>query len=179
LRINTKPTLRSIGADLKLAQIKEQAEVVPAAEPVYLSEHILTTGFIERQEPLEENTSFTREKNGLLVKDDITDDLALVVDLGTEGLLIVTGCCHAGIINTVRHAIKLTGNQRIHTIIGGLHLIGASPERLRRTTEFLKEIHPQKIVPLHCSGLKETCYLRETLGDSVELVGTGATIKIV
>jgi 7,8-dihydropterin-6-yl-methyl-4-(beta-D-ribofuranosyl)aminobenzene 5'-phosphate synthase len=174
-----KPVPRSIGAVLNLAQIHEQAEVVPAAEPVSLSEHILTTGYIERQEPLEINTSFARDKDGLMVKDDIADDLAMVVDLGAEGLLIVTGCCHAGIINTVRHAMNLTGNRQIHTIIGGLHLVGASEERLARTAEYLKEIHPRKIFPLHCSGLEESCYLKEKLGDLVELVGTGATVRIL
>ena len=179
LRINTKPVPRSIGIDLKPTQIQEQAEIIYAAEPVYLAEHIFTTGFIERKEPSEGNTSFTREKNGLFVKDHVADDLALVLNLGEEGLLIVTGCCHAGIINTVKHAMGLTGNRRVHTIIGGLHLIGASPERLSRTAEFLKELHPRKIVPLHCSGLKESCCLKEELGDTVELVGTGATIKIL
>jgi len=179
LRINTKSPARSIGIDLKPTQIQEQAEVVSGAEPVDLTEHIFTTGFIERKEPSEQITSFTREKNGLFVKDDVSDDLALVLDLESEGLLIVTGCCHAGIINTLRHAIKLTGNRQIHTIIGGLHLIGASAERLAGTVEFLKEIHPRKIFPLHCSGLKESCYLKEKLGDLVELVGTGAALKIV
>jgi 7,8-dihydropterin-6-yl-methyl-4-(beta-D-ribofuranosyl)aminobenzene 5'-phosphate synthase len=178
LRINMKPSPRSIGPEISFDQIKEQADVVYSAEPVHLSEHILTTGFIERQEPLEKNTFFTREKNGLLVNDDIIDDLSLIVDLGHKGLTIVTGCCHAGIINTVKHAIKLTGNQRINTIIGGLHLVGASKERLRKTAEFLGDIHPKKIFPLHCSGLNETCYLKEKLRDTVELVGTGAKIQI-
>jgi 7,8-dihydropterin-6-yl-methyl-4-(beta-D-ribofuranosyl)aminobenzene 5'-phosphate synthase len=114
-----------------------------------------------------------------LANDEIIDDLSLVVNLGEKGLFIVTGCCHAGIINTIEQSIKITGNDIIKGIIGGLHLIGASRDRLKRTAEYLKAKNPDLIIPLHCSGLMESYYLRQSIGDSVKLFGAGEEIPIL
>jgi 7,8-dihydropterin-6-yl-methyl-4-(beta-D-ribofuranosyl)aminobenzene 5'-phosphate synthase len=178
-RINTKPHPRDIGTKLTLEEIeREGGKIFASSEPVFLNEQLLTTGTIPRKEIEERNHSFQRIINKKLVDDEIMDDLALILNLGTRGLFILTGCCHAGIINTIKHAIQVTGNNKIKGIIGGLHLHGASEERLSKTANYLKEIKPDLIAPLHCSGLKESFYLQQLIGPSVVFSGVGDEIVI-
>ena len=83
--------------------------------------------------------------------DPIRDDLALWVDTD-EGLVVCTGCCHSGIVNTLRYIIRLTGRTRVRKIVGGLHLVNAGKERLERTAEELNKMDIEELVPCHCTG---------------------------
>jgi 7,8-dihydropterin-6-yl-methyl-4-(beta-D-ribofuranosyl)aminobenzene 5'-phosphate synthase len=85
----------------------------------------------------------------------IHDDQAVVVHLQNKGLVILTGCGHAGAINTIRQAQELTGVQQIHAVIGGFHLSGPLFEPIiAPTVAALKEMNPELIVPAHCTGWK-------------------------
>jgi 7,8-dihydropterin-6-yl-methyl-4-(beta-D-ribofuranosyl)aminobenzene 5'-phosphate synthase len=178
-RINTKPHTRNIGTKLTFEEIERQGgKIFASSAPVFLNEQLLTTGTIPRKEVEERNHSLQRIINNKLVNDEIIDDLALILNLGPRGLFILTGCCHAGIINTIKHAIQVTGNNKIKGVIGGLHLHDADEERLSKTADYLKEIKPDLIVPLHCSGLKESFYLQQFIGPSVVFSGVGDEIVI-
>jgi 7,8-dihydropterin-6-yl-methyl-4-(beta-D-ribofuranosyl)aminobenzene 5'-phosphate synthase len=85
--------------------------------------------------------------------DTTPDDGAIAVHLEGRGLVILTGCGHAGLINTVNEAIRRTGVDRIHAIVGGFHLCGASARRIGATVRDLTRLGPRWIVPSHCSGL--------------------------
>ena len=98
--------------------------------------------------------------------DPIVDDLGLWVRT-PRGLLVVTGCGHAGVINTVRHAIEVSGESRVHAVIGGFHLGAASDERLDQTAEAFRQLEPDLIVPCHCTGDRAVARLAEALGDPV------------
>ncbi len=102
--------------------------------------------------------------------DLITDDLSLWFET-SSGLVILTGCCHSGIVNTVRHAQRISGMTRIHGIIGGLHLLNASPERLDATLAFLHECAPDVLLPCHCTGAQVIERLRTEFGDQVVKAG--------
>jgi 7,8-dihydropterin-6-yl-methyl-4-(beta-D-ribofuranosyl)aminobenzene 5'-phosphate synthase len=85
----------------------------------------------------------------------IHDDQAVVVHVKNKGLVVLTGCGHAGAINTIRHAQELTGIQKIHAVIGGFHLSGALFEPIiSPTVAALKEMNPELVVPAHCTGWK-------------------------
>ncbi len=72
-----------------------------------------------------------------------------------KGLVVFTGCGHAGAINTIRHAQGLTGIQKVYAVIGGFHLTGALFEPIiPPTVAALKELNPALIVPAHCTGWK-------------------------
>ncbi len=87
----------------------------------------------------------------------IHDDQAVVVNLKDKGLVVLTGCGHAGAINTIRHAQTITGVSRVHAVIGGFHLSGAIFEPIiAPTVAALKQIRPQMIVPAHCTGWRAT-----------------------
>jgi 7,8-dihydropterin-6-yl-methyl-4-(beta-D-ribofuranosyl)aminobenzene 5'-phosphate synthase len=86
------------------------------------------------------------------------------MNVKAKGLVILTGCGHAGAINTVRHAQELTGIQKVYALIGGFHLTGAVFEPLiAPTVAALKEINPALIVPAHCTGWKATHALARDL----------------
>ena len=122
------------------------------AEPVKITDSIMTTGEIEMLTDYEkiDNVLFER-RNGELQPDMVPDDLALVINTG-EGLAVITGCAHRGIVNTLRHARKITGVESIHTIIGGTHLFRASAERLEHTINDLKAFGIQRLGVSHCTG---------------------------
>jgi 7,8-dihydropterin-6-yl-methyl-4-(beta-D-ribofuranosyl)aminobenzene 5'-phosphate synthase len=85
----------------------------------------------------------------------IHDDQAVVVHVKDKGLVILTGCGHAGAINTIRQAQELTGVQKVHAVIGGFHLSGPLFEQIiAPTVAALKELNPEMIVPAHCTGWK-------------------------
>ncbi len=83
----------------------------------------------------------------------LLDDRALVINVKNKGLVIISGCAHAGIINTIRYAQQITGNAKVYAILGGFHLAGKEFEkRIELTVKELKEINPEFIVPSHCTG---------------------------
>jgi len=85
----------------------------------------------------------------------IHDDQAVVVHVKDKGLVVLTGCGHAGAINTIRQAQELTGVQKVHAVVGGFHLSGPLFEPIiAPTVAALKELNPEMIVPAHCTGWK-------------------------
>ena len=85
----------------------------------------------------------------------IKDDQALVAYIEGKGLVIISGCGHAGIINTINYAKKLGGNEKIHAVLGGFHLSGALYEdAIGPTVRSLQDADPDYIVPCHCRGWK-------------------------
>ncbi|MEW6297481.1 MAG: MBL fold metallo-hydrolase [Thermodesulfobacteriota bacterium] len=85
----------------------------------------------------------------------IHDDQAVVVNVKGKGLVVLTGCGHAGAINTIRHAQELTGEQQVYAVIGGFHLSGALFEPIiPPTVAALQALHPALVVPAHCTGWK-------------------------
>jgi len=106
--------------------------------------------------------------------DHTPDDGALVAHLEGQGLVILTGCGHAGVINTVREAVRQTGVRRVHALMGGFHLCGASARRIRATIRDLKRVSPRYVVASHCSGLEFEAALGVAFprGFALDMVGT-------
>lgn len=93
--------------------------------------------------------------------DAIEDEQALLL---LEGVLI-QGCCHSGIINTLEHCRKSMPDIEIHTVIGGLHLLLADEERLKQTADYLRKSSVKRLYLLHCTGENAIAYLRAALPD--------------
>jgi 7,8-dihydropterin-6-yl-methyl-4-(beta-D-ribofuranosyl)aminobenzene 5'-phosphate synthase len=110
-------------------------------------------------------------------KDDIIDDTSLVFVLKDKGIVILTGCAHAGIINTIRHARKITGIEKVHAVIGGFHLGGSNVEAvINPTINELKAIAPDYIIPCHCTGRTAMLAMeRELQGFILSMAGTKFT----
>lgn len=102
--------------------------------------------------------------------DLINDDLSLWFET-EKGLVILTGCCHSGLVNTIKHIRKITGIERVTGIIGGLHLLNAGQERVEATLGFLAECRPDFLVPCHCTGTHIAERLQREFGDNVVKTG--------
>jgi 7,8-dihydropterin-6-yl-methyl-4-(beta-D-ribofuranosyl)aminobenzene 5'-phosphate synthase len=117
---------------------------------------------------------------GGIVNDDVPEDMSLVVVTG-QGLVIVTGCGHAGIVNGFEQAVRETGEPRVHAAIGGFHLFGASEETLAWTAERLRPMHVANFVGAHCTGIEALQRLRSLLAldRKTAVVGAvGATFEL-
>ena len=97
----------------------------------------------------------------------VLDDQALVVHVRGRGLVVLTGCGHAGALNTVRHAMRLTGVRRLHALLGGLHLGGPAFEPIiTPTVQALAELRPALIAPGHCTGWRAQAAFAAALPDA-------------
>jgi len=146
--------LESRGARFKLVR-----------EPVHITKQVMTTGeipMISGYEEIEDNLFV--KKAGMLHPDPLADDLALIID-ADFGLVVILGCAHRGIINTVRHAQNLTGKELVYAVIGGTHLFKASEERLDKTIADLREMKIQRLGVSHCTGFRASARLAQEFED--------------
>ena len=124
---------------------------------LWMGDRILVTGEIPRTNEFEKGfPNHYTEVDGKMESDPlIKDDQATILNIREKGLVVITGCGHAGIINIINYAKELTGEDRIYAVIGGLHLTGGMFEQLiPKTAEELERMKPRFIIPCHCSGLK-------------------------
>lgn len=123
------------------------------------NKRILITGEIPRITNFEKGFPLQykegKDQNHLIADPLVNDDQALVILLKNKGLVILTGCSHAGIINTINYATKVTGIKKVYAIIGGFHLSGEEYEdSIPLTITELLRINPEYIIPCHCTGWK-------------------------
>ncbi len=130
-------------------------------KPTLLTPQLGLTGPIPRQVDFEDTGGpFFLDPEGRR-PDDIIDDQALWIDTA-EGVIVLLGCGHAGLVNSVRYVQEHLGGRRLRAVLGGFHLAGASAHRLDETLRALREWHPLQVAPAHCTGERATTLLRET-----------------
>jgi len=143
-------------------------------KPVPVADNIMTTGEVPMVTDYEtiDSALFVKENTGWQ-PDKLLDDLSLIINT-KSGLVVVLGCAHRGMINTLYHAQQLTGVKPIHAVIGGAHLVHASEERIRLTIAALKELGVQKLGLCHCTSLPAMSLLAQEFGDKFffNIVGT-------
>jgi 7,8-dihydropterin-6-yl-methyl-4-(beta-D-ribofuranosyl)aminobenzene 5'-phosphate synthase len=123
---------------------------------------LLVTGWIPRTTTYEKGFPLQYKEDlntGTLIPDPlVNDDQAIVANIKNKGLVIISGCAHAGIINTIRYAKLLTGINKVYAVIGGFHLTGGGiyEDAIEPTITELKKIDPSYLIPCHCTGWKAT-----------------------
>jgi 7,8-dihydropterin-6-yl-methyl-4-(beta-D-ribofuranosyl)aminobenzene 5'-phosphate synthase len=90
-------------------------------------------------------------------------EIAAIYAVRERGLVVISSCGHAGIINTIRHAQQVTGVERLHAVVGGWHLAEAPEDVVARTVAALKELAPEFFVPMHCTGFSTMARLEHAL----------------
>ena len=135
------------------------------SEPVALCEDISTTGFIARHHSFEDTGGPFYLDTGQLHPDIIPDDQAIWIKR-EQGIVVILGCCHAGLINTLEQIQKQANGEPIVGIVGGLHLIHASETRLAKTIAYLKALKPTYMALGHCTGDEAIGILCEQLTDT-------------
>jgi 7,8-dihydropterin-6-yl-methyl-4-(beta-D-ribofuranosyl)aminobenzene 5'-phosphate synthase len=161
--------LESLGANFRLG-----SELVTIGPGVFL------TGEIPRRSTFEKgDSSMTAILPGgnTLHPDPLKDDLSLIVD-SSQGLILVLGCAHAGMINIIEYALAQTGRDRIHTIIGGTHLGFSSDEQFEETLKVIKRYRIERIGVSHCTGLPKAAMLHAQLGQRFFFGNVGTTLEV-
>jgi 7,8-dihydropterin-6-yl-methyl-4-(beta-D-ribofuranosyl)aminobenzene 5'-phosphate synthase len=161
-----RQTLESLGARFNLTK-----------KPVRITDNIITSGEIPMVTDYEEIEPSLVVKEGKRFKPDkLLDDQALIIK--TEpGLVVILGCAHRGIINTLHHARKLTGVKTIYMVLGGCHLIAATEERIWLTIAALKELGVQRLGVSHCTGPVASAIMTQEFGDGFFPNNAGTRIK--
>lgn len=163
----TKEKLESKGAILHLSR-----------EPIQITEKIKTTGEINNRTSFETiSDRFCVVKDGNLVKDELLDDLSLIV-YGDDSVAVIFGCGHSGVINILNHVRAMTDNAPISYIIGGIHLVDATKEVILKTIEALREFNIEKMALCHCTGAFALSELRYAFGDKLIVNNTGDIIDL-
>ena len=133
-------------------------------EPVWITDRIVTSGEIPMLTDFEEiDANACVETDDGYAHDPLRDDQSLFIN-SDKGLIIVAGCAHRGIVNTIRRAQELTGCDDVYAIVGGIHLFGASERRVRLTLEEIKRLDVQRIGVSHCTGPSASAFLAQALG---------------
>lgn len=117
------------------------------------------------------------KKNGAEKPDSFDDDSAMVFNVRGKGLVVLSGCAHSGIINTLLYAIDISGTEKLHAVMGGFHLSGADfAEVVEPTVSELKRLKPSHIVPCHCTGRQAIHYIEQEMPDSFILNMSGTQL---
>ena len=138
---------------------------------------ILVLGEIERVTEFEKGmVGAEAEIEGQWVKDPFSDDRGVAVKVKNKGLVVIGGCSHAGIINTVKHAQKVTGGPKVHAVLGGFHLTGPMMEPIiGPTIGEMKKFGPEYIIPTHCTGWKAINQFAKEMPEQFILNTVGTT----
>lgn len=171
------PSLRSIGvplADGPDAIAAAGGQLMTTTSPLQLIPGLTTSGEVPRVTEYENNeTALHTIRDGEVVVDEMIDELSVYAVVKGIGTVVITGCSHAGVINIVRHAKALTGQPRVHAVIGGFHLIEADRERIARTAADLKAEPVERILAGHCTGFPAQVELHRVFNDAFEPLRTG------
>jgi 7,8-dihydropterin-6-yl-methyl-4-(beta-D-ribofuranosyl)aminobenzene 5'-phosphate synthase len=174
-----KPNLKFIGPEFDQSSVRAAGGILLLARnPIKIANGVTTSGEVARETLFEKTEEFWTVEDEHFIKDPIIDDQALFIDLKDKGLVVITGCAHSGIINTVKHAQKITGINHVYAIIGGLHLAKADEDTIQASINELLRINPKSIYPCHCTGSKAIHNLLNSFLDRCKPIQTGDVIEL-
>jgi 7,8-dihydropterin-6-yl-methyl-4-(beta-D-ribofuranosyl)aminobenzene 5'-phosphate synthase len=165
---DSRPEIERAGGNISLSK-----------EPKMIMPGIMTTGEVPRQEDFGKAAIALKTiENGTVVDDLMLDDISIIANIKDKGLVIITGCSHAGIINIVNRAKDITGFSKVEAIIGGLHLVDATDDVINRTVEGLHGMNVSWIRAGHCTGFKAQVKLYLAFGERFVPLQTGMELTI-
>jgi len=153
------------------------ARVIESEGPYRLAPGCWTTGFVPRasfEKAGIPKHSLYREGNRFL-KDTVEDDQAIVLNVQGKGLVVVAGCAHSGIVNTVTYARQISGVDKVWAILGGFHLMSASKSEVQQTIDAVKQFKPVWIAPSHCTGFSAMCEFARQMPNAFVQTVSGTT----
>jgi len=117
-----------------------------------------------------------RVRDGRLLQDELVDGLSLALNT-REGVVVVSGCSHAGIVNIVKKALTVVGVEKVRAVIGGFHLVEASDERVKNTIMALRRLGVKEVYTGHCTGFKAECAFAEEFKENFKKLYCGLTAE--
>jgi 7,8-dihydropterin-6-yl-methyl-4-(beta-D-ribofuranosyl)aminobenzene 5'-phosphate synthase len=153
-------------------------KLIVTKQPTRIREGLMVTGQIPRVNDFEDTglREYAFLDENLKKPDPVFDDQAMFFRV-PEGVVILLGCGHAGLVNTMQYVSELTGEQRIFAIIGGTHLLSASPARMQRTVDALRKFDVQKIMLSHCTGVQAYAEIAKALPGRCTWPASGTRIQ--
>lgn len=177
-------------------------DVVLSAQPAVVADHAITSGRIPRAMPFESpppsarleageegsgcepsllnhfpvGTPQVEAQPGELVRDFFEGEHATAYHVKDRGLVVISSCGHAGIINTVRHVQAVTGVEKVHAVVGGWHLAPAPDDVVAATVDALREINPDYLLPMHCTGTNTISAIQRDLPGRLVMPSTGTRV---
>jgi 7,8-dihydropterin-6-yl-methyl-4-(beta-D-ribofuranosyl)aminobenzene 5'-phosphate synthase len=177
-KLKVRPFLKYIGAPFTRDQLEAAGAIMlPCRGPATLAPGVMTTGEVPRVEAFETVEGFWTMKNYQYTPDAMPDDQSLAIHLPGKGLVVISGCAHSGIINTIRYAQRITGEERLYAVIGGFHLMGTDNKRIDATARALLDLDSAVVRPGHCTGQKALSRLQDILGESCQPLTVGDSIE--
>lgn len=140
----------------------QATEFVSTDQPTEICDGLFVTGEIPRETDFEDTGGPFFTDKDCQTPDPLIDDQAMYFE-SAAGTVVLLGCAHAGVVNTLQYIQKLTDGMKIHAVLGGMHLVGASRERIDRTIKAFAELGIERIGPAHCTGLAATTQLWTSL----------------
>ena len=160
-----------------LSDVVRKGKVVYTDKPQRIYPGVMLTGPIPRIMNYEDTGGAFYDDFECTLPDSIIDDQALLIDT-PQGLVVVLGCAHSGVVNTLRYAAKLSGQGQVYAVIGGMHLLNASDERIEKTIEAFRDYGLQKIIPAHCTGDKAVEKLKKAFPQQYSVCPAGEQIGL-
>jgi 7,8-dihydropterin-6-yl-methyl-4-(beta-D-ribofuranosyl)aminobenzene 5'-phosphate synthase len=174
-----RPNLKFVGTEFNQESIKNVGGVLLIARnSLPIATGVIASGEIPRETDFETVEGFWTITNDHFCQDTMPDDQSVVVNVREKGLVVISGCAHAGIINTVKNAQEIAGTEEVYTIVGGFHLADASTKRIEATLDHLLRIQPKLLHPCHCTGARAMSRFLEAFRERVVPVGTGYIIDL-
>lgn len=146
----------------------------PVTAPTRILPGVMLSGKVPRRHSEEAVDEGFRLDAAGLEADPIADDQALVLHT-PSGAVVLLGCAHAGVVNTLEQVRELAGGQRVRAVLGGMHLRAASPERVAWTVAALRRFDPHALCPMHCTGMAATVALWTAFQDRCVPGAVGTT----
>jgi len=166
--------LKETGIRITEEEVRKRADLYLTTEVYKIAEGITVSGRVPRRTNYETtpDTMLIKDDHGEFATDTFIDDLSLFLE-SEKGLIVLLGCCHAGLINTLDHARKLIP-MPIHAVIGGAHMVEANSERIEKTIQALRdEYKPEYLYLNHCSGENAMVAMKNAFGKIVQSCPAG------
>ncbi|MDM8534539.1 MBL fold metallo-hydrolase [Clostridiaceae bacterium HSG29] len=164
-----------IGSLIDEKKLKNHFSIELSNKPVWITENLVFLGEIERTNDFENQFPIGKFHNNGITKDDyLLDDSALAYKT-EEGIVIITGCSHAGICNIIEHAKKICNDDRIIDVIGGFHLLEPEEEVITKTVNYFDSQNIKEIHACHCTDLDSKIKLSKVV--KLKEVGVGLEIE--
>ena len=168
--------LRPIGIASQHQELEARADLRLSAEPAEIVPGVWTTGgIVERPFALGRSRHLAMRKQGQIVTDEYLDDMAIVLEVG-DGIVLLLGCCHAGLCNTLL-SIRRWNTAPLVAIVGGTHLAGSSADEIQVVVEAIREEGRPRLYLNHCTGERAIWALYQTFGNRVAPCPAGTILQ--
>lgn len=164
-----------VGSMFSANQLQKSFSLKLSKEPLWLTEKLVFLGEVERTNSFEAQTPVGKTlRDNIWEADFVLDDSAMAY-ISDKGLVIITGCSHAGICNIIEYAKKVCKEERVYDVVGGFHLLNPSRHTLDNTVEYLEKCRLHAIYAGHCTDLRSKIRLAQVA--NVEEVGVGLVVE--